>query len=62
MKPVIPDVLKSKVAVFVGFSASDGCASPAKLHRLTHLVSIREEERAHIAREIHDELGGCSPA
>jgi len=32
--------------------------SEDKLRRLAaHLISIREEERAHIAREIHDELG-----
>lgn len=24
----------------------------------THLVNVREDERAHIARELHDELGG----
>jgi signal transduction histidine kinase len=60
MKPVIPDVLKSKVAVFVElFRKSERLReSEDKLRRLAaHLVSIREEERAHIAREIHDELG-----
>jgi len=32
--------------------------SEDKLRRLAaHLISVREEERAHIAREIHDELG-----
>jgi signal transduction histidine kinase len=32
--------------------------SEEKLRRLAaHLISVREEERAHIAREIHDELG-----
>jgi signal transduction histidine kinase len=32
--------------------------SEEKLRRLAaHLVSVREEERTHIAREIHDELG-----
>jgi signal transduction histidine kinase len=60
MKPVIPDVLKSKVAVFVElFRKSERLReSEDKLRRLAaHLISIREEERAHIAREIHDELG-----
>ena len=60
MKPVVPEVLKSKVAVFVElFRKSERLReSEDKLRRLAaHLISIREEERAHIAREIHDELG-----
>ena len=60
MKPVIPEVLKSKVAVFVElFRKSERLReSEEKLRRLAaHLISIREEERTHIAREIHDELG-----
>jgi signal transduction histidine kinase len=60
MKPVIPEVLKSKVSVFVElFRKSERLRdSEDKLRRLAaHLISIREEERAHIAREIHDELG-----
>jgi len=60
MKPVVPDVLKSKVAVFVELHAKSERLreSEDKLRRLAaHLISIREEERAHIAREIHDELG-----
>src|SRR5690349_23549287 len=59
-KPVIPEVLKSKVAVFVElFGKSERLReSEDKLRRLAaHLISVREEERAHIAREIHDELG-----
>ena len=43
-KPVVPEILKSKVAVFV------------ELHRKSERLR-EEEERAHIAREIHDELG-----
>jgi signal transduction histidine kinase len=60
MKPVVPEVLKSKVAVFVElFGKSERLReSEEKLRRLAaHLISVREEERAHIAREIHDELG-----
>ncbi|MGH8692299.1 MAG: ATP-binding response regulator [Burkholderiales bacterium] len=60
MKPVVPDVLKFKVAVFVElFRKSERLReSEDKLRRLAaHLISVREEERAHIAREIHDELG-----
>jgi len=60
MKPVVPEVLKSKVAVFVElYRKSERLReSEDKLRRLAaHLISIREEERAHIAREIHDELG-----
>jgi signal transduction histidine kinase len=60
MKPVIPDVLKSKVAVFVDlFRKTERLReSEDKLRRLAaHLISVREEERTHIAREIHDELG-----
>jgi signal transduction histidine kinase len=48
------------VAVFVElFRKSERLReSEDKLRRLAaHLISIREEERAHIAREIHDELG-----
>jgi len=60
MKPVVPEVLKSKVAIFVELHMkSDRLReSEDKLRRLAaHLISVREEERAHIAREIHDELG-----
>jgi signal transduction histidine kinase len=60
MKPVVPEVLKSKVAVFVELhNKSERLKeSEDKLRRLAaHLISVREEERAHIAREIHDELG-----
>jgi len=60
MKPVVPEVLKSKVAVFVELHGKSERLreSENKLRRLAaHLISVREEERAHIAREIHDELG-----
>ena len=60
MKPVVPEVLLSKVAVFVELHRKSQrlLESEEKLRRLAaHLVTIREEERAHIAREIHDELG-----
>jgi signal transduction histidine kinase len=60
LKPVVPEVLKSKVAVFVElFRKGERLReSEDKLRRLAaHLISVREEERAHIAREIHDELG-----
>jgi signal transduction histidine kinase len=60
MKPVVPEVLKSKVAVFVELHRKSERLreSEEKLRRLAaHLISVREEERAHIAREIHDELG-----
>jgi signal transduction histidine kinase len=60
LKPVVPEILKSKVSVFVDlFRKGERLReSEDKLRRLAaHLISIREEERAHIAREIHDELG-----
>jgi signal transduction histidine kinase len=60
MKPVVPEVLKSKVSVFVELHMKSERLkeSEDKLRRLAaHLISVREEERAHIAREIHDELG-----
>src|SRR5258706_8504201 len=60
MKPVVPEVLKSKVSVFVELHRKSERLreSEDKLRRLAaHLISVREEERAHIAREIHDELG-----
>ncbi len=59
-KPVVPEVLKSKVAIFVELHMKSERLreSEDKLRRLAaHLISVREEERAHIAREIHDELG-----
>ncbi len=73
-KPVIPDVLRSKLSVFLGLHDMNRIltaelaerslseqrlrASEENLRTLaTHLQSIREEERIHIAREIHDELG-----
>jgi signal transduction histidine kinase len=60
MKPVVPEILKSKVSVFVELHRKSErlTESEDKLRRLAaHLISVREEERAHIAREIHDELG-----
>ena len=73
-KPVIPDVLRSKMSVFVGLHDMNRMlnaelaerslteqrlrASEENLRALAkHLQSVREEERIHIAREIHDELG-----
>ncbi len=73
-KPVVPDVLRSKLSVFVGLHDMNRIlnaelaeralteqrlrASEENLRALaTHLQSVREEERIHIAREIHDELG-----
>jgi len=73
-KPVIPDVLRSKLAVFMGLHDMNRIlnaelaerelserrlrASEENLRALAkHLQSVREEERIHIAREIHDELG-----
>jgi len=74
VKPLVPEVLRSKVSVFVEMHrksaelaqeiaerrAAEGRLrdSEEKLRALAaHLVSVREEERAHIAREIHDEFG-----
>src|SRR5436853_5742594 len=59
-KPVVPEILKAKVAVFVELHRKSERLreSEEKVRRLAaHLISVREEERAHIAREIHDELG-----
>src|ERR1700704_3132809 len=73
-KPVIPEVLRSKLSVFVGLHDMNRIlnaelaeralterrlrASEENLRALAaHLQSVREEERIHIAREIHDELG-----
>ena len=74
VKPVIAQVLRSKLAVFVGLHDMNRIlsaelaertmteqrlrASEENLRALAaHLQSVREEERIHIAREIHDELG-----
>ena len=74
VKPVIPPVLRSKLAVFVGLHDMNRMLSEELAERAlseqrlrtseenlralaAHLQSVREEERIHIAREIHDELG-----
>ena len=73
-KPVVAEVLRSKLAVFIGLHDMNRMlsaelaeramteqrlrASEENLRALAgHLQSVREEERIHIAREIHDELG-----
>jgi signal transduction histidine kinase len=74
VKPLIPEVLKSKIAVFVDLYNKNAVlvreiaerklaearllASEESLRALAaRLQSVREEERARIAREIHDQLG-----
>ena len=74
VKPVIPEALRSKLAVFVGLhdmhrmlsaELAERAMTEARLRSseenlralAAHLQSVREEERIHIAREIHDELG-----
>ncbi|MBI1943110.1 MAG: response regulator [Betaproteobacteria bacterium] len=60
IKPIVPQVLRSKVSVFVELARKSVALaeSERKLRELAaHLISVREEERAHIAREVHDELG-----
>ena len=73
-KPFVPEVLRSKVSVFVDLHKKNAALtneirertvaeeqlreSEVQLRALAaRLISIREEERARIAREIHDELG-----
>jgi signal transduction histidine kinase len=73
-KPVAPEIIRSKLSVFVGLHDMNRIlsaelaeremteqrlrASEEQLRALAaHLQSVREEERIHIAREIHDELG-----
>lgn len=74
VKPPIPEVLRSKISVFVELYNKSAfltleiaerrraeerlLASEENLRALAaRLQSVREEERARIAREIHDELG-----
>jgi signal transduction histidine kinase len=74
VKPVIPEVLRSKLSVFVGLHDMNRMLNAELAERAlteqrlrtseenlralaVHLQSVREEERIHIAREIHDELG-----
>jgi signal transduction histidine kinase len=60
VKPLVPEVLKSKIAVFVDlYNKNESLrASEENLRALAaRLQSVREEERARIAREIHDQLG-----
>ena len=76
MKPVVADVLRSKVSVFVELDRKNAALtseiaerkiaeerlreSQGQLRALAaRLISIREEERARIAREIH-EIGRAS--
>ena len=73
-KPIVPEVLRSKLAVFIGLDDMNRMLSAELAERAlteqrlrgseenlralaSHLQSVREEERIHIAREIHDELG-----
>src|SRR5687768_9002456 len=74
VKPVIPEVLRSKLQVFVGLHDMNRMLNAELAERslteqrlrsseenmralAAHLQSVREEERTHIARDIHDELG-----
>jgi signal transduction histidine kinase len=74
VKPVVPQALRAKVAVFVELQRKNAALaaevaerraaeerlreSQTQLRALAaRLISIREEERARIAREVHDELG-----
>ena len=74
VKPIIPDVLRSKLSVFVGLHDMNRMLSAELAERAlseqrlrsseenlralaAHLQSVREEDRIHFAREIHDELG-----
>jgi len=74
VKPIVPEVLRSKLSVFVGLHDMNRMLSAELAERTlteqrlraseenrralaAHLQSVREEERIHIAREIHDELG-----
>ena len=74
MKPVVPEVVRSKVSVFVELHRKNAALSndirerkgvedqlrdsQVQLRALAaRLISVREEERTRIAREIHDELG-----
>lgn len=74
VKPLRPEILKSKIAVFVDLYRKNAAlvqeirerkaaethlkASQESLRALAaHLVSVREEEWARIAREFHDQLG-----
>ncbi len=74
IKPLVPEVLRSKVSVFVDLhkknveltsEIKDRKIAEAQLREsevqlralAARLISVREEERARIAREVHDELG-----
>jgi len=74
LKPLLPEVLQSKVSVFVELHRKNAALnreikerrlalqqlreSQAQLRALAaRLISVREEERTRIAREVHDELG-----
>jgi len=53
VKPLVPEILKSKIAVFVELYNKN-----AYLRALAmRLQSVQEDEQRRIARDIHDELG-----
>jgi signal transduction histidine kinase len=73
-KPPVPEVLRSKIAVFIDlyrFNVAltreiaerevieEGLRTAGERLRefAAHIESVREDERARIAREVHDELG-----
>jgi signal transduction histidine kinase len=60
LKPIVPEILKSKISVFVDlYNKTQELNRQAEaLSALSgHLETVREDEKMRLARELHDEIG-----
>jgi signal transduction histidine kinase len=60
LKPIVPEILKSKISVFVDLynKTRELNRQAEQLSALSaHLETVREDEKMRLARELHDEIG-----
>jgi signal transduction histidine kinase len=60
LKPIVPEILKSKISVFVDLynKTRELNRQAEQLSALSaHLETVREDEKIRLARELHDEIG-----
>jgi signal transduction histidine kinase len=60
LKPIVPEILKSKITVFVDLynKTRELNRQAEQLSALSaHLETVREDEKVRLARELHDEIG-----